>query len=89
MSDLLKRINNEVVDFDGDGESLYYAIVETSDTTRGLLRELGVKNIDKYVKEFGEDIYETDTEFDISPAVFDSGISEWFHKGEFIAKGRA
>lgn len=87
MNDLLDRINSEIVDSDGDGETLYYAIVETSDETRSLLKELGVKDVNKYVKEFGEEIFETDTEFDISPAVWDSGLSTYFDGDNFLPKG--
>lgn len=86
MKTLLERVNDEVIDYDADGETLYFAIVETSDNTKQLLKELGVENPEKYVREFGEMIYETNTEFDISIAVWDSGLSEWFEKGAFIPK---
>lgn len=83
----LELINSlEVIDVDGDSECLYYVIVENSPEARKILKMIGVPDVNKYIKEFGKDIYETDTEFDISIAAFDYAGANSFDGDKFIVK---
>lgn len=85
--DKLALLNSlEVVDVDGDGESLYYAIVENSPEARAVLKEIGVPDVDLYLKTYGKEIYETDTEFDISYAAFEYTEANYFDGEKFIVK---
>jgi hypothetical protein len=74
----------EFIDSDGDGEVLYYVMVENSPEAREVLRKIGVPDVDAYIKEYGEEYYETDTEFDIAPAAFKYTEANYFDGDKFI-----
>lgn len=83
MSDisLLDRVNREVYDWDADGETLFYALIERDENGIDLLKDLGVKDVDGYLEGYCDE-----DSIDISIAVWDSGLSEWFENGQFTKK---
>lgn len=86
----LALINSlEIIDSDGDGDALCYVMVENSPESRKVLREIGVTNVDKYIRKYGLEIYETDTEFDLVPAVNDYTNADWFDGEKFSIRDYA
>ncbi|MDC6267738.1 hypothetical protein [Lysinibacillus fusiformis] len=80
--DKVELLNSmEIIETDGDGETLYYVLVDYNEENLEKLAQI-VPNLEQYLKDFG-DVDNDKSAIEISMAAWEYTEATWFQSGKF------